>query len=356
MFNKFILSAFLSANIFASVDNITAEEKNSVDNTHVSQLEQNVNTYLPSVAENSETIKQKQHLQTLLNKEAQKRANEKEEKLTEQKRQKAVKKWEESIPHIEGKSPQATFINEIADDAIKIAQKNGVYPSVMIAQAGIESNWGRSGLAQNHNNLMGTKGAQEGKTVVLATEENIDGSNITVNAGFSVFDSWTESLAHYGKLLSEGIEENPTIYSGTWRENADSYQDATSWLEGRYATDPNYASKLNSTIEDFNLDRFDNVEVLSKDRLNDIQVNVEPKELKLNPPKGTVEVQRGDSLRKIARENNISTEELIKWNQLEEGQIEIGEWLTIEETEDPLTVVSLLNNDVSEYFGLFTEL
>lgn len=356
MFSELLLSALISANIFVGVDEVTSDEGNTVDNTHISQLKEDFNTYLPSVPESSETEKQKERLQTLLDDEAQKQADKEAEKLTKQKRQEAVKEWEESIPEIEGDSPQVKFINEIAGDAIQIAHKNGIYPSVMVAQAGLESNWGRSGLAQNYNNLMGTKGAWDGKTIVLATGENINGTDIVVNAGFSVFDSWTESLTHYGKLISEGIEENPEIYSGAWKENTDRYQDATNWLEGRYATDPDYARKLNSTIEDFNLEQLDNFEVLTEEKLDEIQVNIEPKEVELQSPEGMVEVQRRDSLQSIARENEITPEELITWNQLEDGQIEVGEWLAVEEMDNTLTVEAFLENDSTEYLELFTEL
>jgi len=225
---------------------------------------------------------------------------------------KQIKEWEESIPEIEGEGIQATFINTIAEDAVRIAHEHGIYPSVMIAQAAIESGWGRSELAQNYNNLMGIKGAWNGNSKVLATKEHINGTDITVHAGFSVFDSWSESLARYGKLLREGNEQGSAFYSGTWKENTDTYKDATDWLEGRYATDPNYANKLNAKIEEYNLNKFDNLDVEALENM--------------------VKVQKDDNLYSIAHQNEVTVEELIEWNQLEDKYINVGQWLTIGET------------------------
>lgn len=261
MFSKLMLSALISASFFISADEVSANEGNTVDDTHARQIEE----------------------------------------------------WKESIPEIEGDSIQAKFINTVAEDAVRIAHENEIYPSVMIAQAGLESGWGRSELAQNYNNLMGIKGSWNGNSAVLTTGEHIGGTDITVNASFNVFDSWAESLAHYGKLLSEGNEQDSAFYSGTWKENADTYQEATAWLEGRYATDPDYASKLNSRIEDYNLEQFDNLEV--------------------KVPEGMVKVQRGACLHSIARENEVTVEELIEWNQLEDESLDAGQWLAVEEMD-----------------------
>lgn len=172
----------------------------------------------------------------------------------------ALTEWQANFPTYESDSHQTQFIETIAPTAVLIANTQGIYPSVMIAQAALESSWGQSGLAQNYNNLMGTKGSWKGESVTVSTREDVNGQSIYINAGFSVYDSWTESLNRYGQLMKHGVEHDSEIYHGTWRENAKTYQDATAWLQGRYATDTAYATKLNQTIESFNLDQYDGIE------------------------------------------------------------------------------------------------
>lgn len=168
--------------------------------------------------------------------------------------------WLDDLPVYEEESPQTEFIQLIAPAAILIAEKNGIYPSVMLAQASLESSWGESSLAQEYNNLMGTKGSWNGESITVSTREDINGESVYIDAGFSVYGSWIDSLARYGLLMSEGLEWDANYYSGTWRENAASYKDATAWLQGRYATDSAYESKLNATIQSFNLDQYDEIE------------------------------------------------------------------------------------------------
>ena len=47
------------------------------------------------------------------------------------------------------------------------------------------------------------------------------------------------------------------MYAGAHRSNAPTYRSATSFLKGRYATDPKYDQKLNQLIEAYQLTRFD---------------------------------------------------------------------------------------------------
>lgn len=172
----------------------------------------------------------------------------------------AFENWLQDLPVYEEESPQTEFIQMIAPAAILIAAQYDIYPSVMLAQASLESSWGESDLAQDYNNLMGTKGSWNGESITVRTREDIDGESVYIDAGFSVYGSWVDSLARYGLLMSEGLEWDTTYYSGTWRENAGSYTDATAWLQGRYATDSAYESKLNATIQSFNLDQYDEIE------------------------------------------------------------------------------------------------
>lgn len=77
------------------------------------------------------------------------------------------------------------FVKSIAKDAHRIGQDNDIYASVMIAQAILESDSGRSALAKSPNhNLFGIKGAFEGNSVPFNTLE-ADGNKLySINAGF----------------------------------------------------------------------------------------------------------------------------------------------------------------------------
>ena len=49
------------------------------------------------------------------------------------------------------------FVNQVGSAAVKVANEYGVYASVMMAQAGLESAWGQSSLSRNAHNLFGVK-------------------------------------------------------------------------------------------------------------------------------------------------------------------------------------------------------
>ncbi|WP_381403794.1 amidase domain-containing protein [Staphylococcus epidermidis] len=151
------------------------------------------------------------------------------------------------------------FIQSIAKDAHQIGKDQDIYASVMIAQAILESDSGKSSLAQSPNhNLLGIKGDYKGQSVTFNTLE-ADSSNhmFSIQAGFRKYPSTKQSLEDYADLIKHGIDGNPSIYKPTWKSEALSYKDATSHLSRSYATDPNYSKKLNSIIKHYHLTSFD---------------------------------------------------------------------------------------------------
>lgn len=151
------------------------------------------------------------------------------------------------------------FIQSIAKDAHQIGKDQDIYASVMIAQAILESDSGKSSLAQSPNhNLFGIKGDYKGESVTFNTLE-ADSSNhmFSIQAGFRKYPSTKQSLEDYADLIKHGIDGNPSIYKPTWKSEALSYKDATSHLSRSYATDPNYSKKLNSIIKHYHLTSFD---------------------------------------------------------------------------------------------------
>ncbi|WP_125709735.1 glucosaminidase domain-containing protein [Companilactobacillus zhongbaensis] len=151
----------------------------------------------------------------------------------------------------------SAFIDLAGPMAQKSAQRYNVYASVMMAQAIIESGWGGSTLAMypNHN-LFGIKGSYNGQSVYMPTREYSPQYGwYTINAAFRKYPSYEQSFDDNGALLRYGLNG---YYKGTWKENTNSYRDATRWLQGRYATAPNYAAVLNNVIDTYGLTRFDN--------------------------------------------------------------------------------------------------
>ncbi|EOT63261.1 hypothetical protein I583_00061 [Enterococcus haemoperoxidus ATCC BAA-382] len=153
----------------------------------------------------------------------------------------------------------STFIAEIAGHAQSVAAANDLYASVMMAQAILESDWGKSTLAAapNHN-LFGIKGSYQGQSVTMKTWEVINGQWIQVNAAFRKYPSFSESFGDNAYVLrNTSFQAGVYYYSGAWKSNTNSYRDATAWLTGRYATDPSYNTKLNNIITTYNLTQYD---------------------------------------------------------------------------------------------------
>lgn len=157
-----------------------------------------------------------------------------------------------ALPHT------TAFIYEVAPAAVQLGNKYGLYPSVMMAQAILETGWGGSTLSAAPNyNLFGIKGGYNGNFIRMLTSEYTEaGKKIQIYDNFKVYPSYKESFQDYVEFIrnTKGI----TRYKNVWRENAPTYQDATAGLvSGGYATDPAYATLLNNLISFNKLDRYD---------------------------------------------------------------------------------------------------
>ena len=151
------------------------------------------------------------------------------------------------------------FIDAIKDGAISAWHSHKILPSLTIAQAILESDWGRSELAQNAYALFGIKAHTDPShlnTYLKDTWEYLDGKNIQVKASFKAYDSWEESIKDRSSYLTDRVINGKKIYAPVIGEK--DYKKACRKIwEAGYATDPNYPSKLIKIIEDNKLYRYD---------------------------------------------------------------------------------------------------
>lgn len=142
------------------------------------------------------------------------------------------------------------FINSIKDGAIASYNEYGVLPSVTLAQAILESGWGKASIG---NNIFGIKAGSNwtGKVQNLPTyEQNADGSSYQIYANFRDYDSIDDSIKDHGKLFTQDFYK-PVI-------DAENYVDACRAVKNcGYATAVNYADSLINIIESYGLDQWD---------------------------------------------------------------------------------------------------
>ena len=86
------------------------------------------------------------------------------------------------------KQEQQEFINRVKDGAIHTMQQYGVLASMTMAQAILESGWGKTALALTANNLFGIKRHGSPNYVSMPTREyNKDGSSYMITAEFRAY-------------------------------------------------------------------------------------------------------------------------------------------------------------------------
>ncbi|MGV4334674.1 phage tail spike protein [Bacillus subtilis] len=153
------------------------------------------------------------------------------------------------------------FIKQIAADAQRVYKNHQILASLIIAQGCLESAWGTSELATKGHNLFGMKGEYKGQYVTMMTWEVINGENVQVPAKFRKYPSWKESIDDLANLYLNGVSWDKNHYRAVVGET--DYQKATAALvKAGYATDPNYATKLNSIIFTYKLTKYDTTEGL----------------------------------------------------------------------------------------------
>ncbi|MCY7961367.1 phage tail protein [Bacillus spizizenii] len=153
-----------------------------------------------------------------------------------------------------------SFINDIAPHAQRILKNYNILASLVIAQGCLESAYGTSGLATQGKNLFGIKGTYNGQYVLMwTTEYDKQGNAIRVQAKFRKYPSWYESMQDLANLYVNGVSWDKDHYRAVVGEK--DYKKATAALvKAGYATDPSYATKLNSIIESYNLTQYDAID------------------------------------------------------------------------------------------------
>ncbi|MFD2308033.1 muramidase family protein [Enterococcus termitis] len=235
----------------------------------------------------------------------------------------------------------STFIADISGHARSVAAANDLYASVMMAQAILESDWGRSTLsaAPNHN-LFGIKGSYQGQSVTMQTWEVYNGKWVQVNAAFRKYPSYSESFSDNAYVLKNtSFQSGVYYYSGAWKSNTKSYRDATAWLTGRYATDPSYNTKLNNIITTYNLTQYDTPSSGGNSGSNTGSGNTGGNTGSNTGNSGntgstsgqdvTHTVKAGDSLWALASKYGTSVANIKSWNKLSSDMIYVGQKLIV---------------------------
>ncbi|HCN98244.1 MAG TPA: flagellar assembly peptidoglycan hydrolase FlgJ, partial [Leclercia sp.] len=141
------------------------------------------------------------------------------------------------------------FLAQLSLPARLASQQSGVPHHLILAQAALESGWGQRQIRRENGdpsfNIFGVKasGSWKGPTTEITTTEYENGEAKKVKAKFRVYSSYLEALSDYVGVLSR----NPRYAAVTQAATAE--QGAQALQKAGYATDPQYARKLTSMIQ-----------------------------------------------------------------------------------------------------------
>ena len=177
------------------------------------------------------------------------------------------------------------FFNQLApivvNEYIRRKGQKRLYPSTVLAMAALES-----GYNLNATTLFGIKG--EGN--VLDTTEYINGEYVNVKDSFKAYSSLAESVQGLYELMQWGNYDRAT--------SCTDYEEECRMVQAcGYATDPNYADKLISIVNSFQLTMFNNTEEFE---IKNAPQEEEPQEEETTNDIYTV--KSGDSLWAIVRD------------------------------------------------------
>lgn len=153
-------------------------------------------------------------------------------------------------------SSNAAFIKSIAPLAQASQKKYGVPASVAMAQAILESGWGKSSLTKKGNAFFGIKCSSKSKyangCMNMRTREVYNGKEAYINDGFRTYPRVQNSFYDHGLFLRSNSR-----YSKAFKYQKNPNQFIREVHKAGYATDPNYTKLIVSIMKSNNLYKYD---------------------------------------------------------------------------------------------------
>jgi flagellar protein FlgJ len=148
-------------------------------------------------------------------------------------------------------SSKDDFLRTMRPHAEQAAREIGVDPDALLAQAALETGWGRSVPCNAQGdcsfNLFGIKAGSQwsGATVNVPTLEFESGIPVRKVERFRSYDSPADSFRDYAALIRDSSRYANARGAG---DNVEAF--AAALQQGGYATDPNYAQKIAAVADE----------------------------------------------------------------------------------------------------------
>jgi hypothetical protein len=225
-----------------------------------------------------------------------------------------------------GDNPRLAYIEKYSKLAVSEMKRTGVPASITLAQGLLESNAGQSKLAVKGNNHFGIKCHNDWDGKKMKVDDNVPGECFRVyasaDASFRDHSDFLRGRDRYKSLF----DLKTTDYKG-W---------AKGLKKAGYATDPNYADKLITIIEDYRLYEYDSAtkvsvkppleveapkvvvpEVLDRKYRESVHFSLSRTVYEQNGTPFVYSIE-GESYSSIAAANGLFLRELLRYNDLGE--------------------------------------
>ncbi|CAI8161468.1 MAG: Exo-glucosaminidase LytG [Bacteroidota bacterium] len=220
---------------------------------------------------------------------------------------KSPKQSVKKLAELDAHTRMIVYVLQYAEMAQKEMKKFGIPASITLAQGLLESQAGMGELAAKSNNHFGIKCHKGWRGPSVSHDDDAKGEC------FRKYKKVEQSYRDHSEFLRYRDR-----YSKLFKMKKTDY---VSWAHGLkkagYATDPQYAYKLISLIERYELWQFDG----SKSPL---KASKRTKKIK-----HTYMVQQGDTLYSIAKKFDLSVENLVQINSLNSTDLAIGQQLKL---------------------------
>lgn len=151
-------------------------------------------------------------------------------------------------------SRQTDFINSIGPHVKSACEGTPIFASVCLAQAILETGWGRAILGNNLFGIKATGSPNEywhGAYKESYTYEYIGGVKTRVKSKFRDYEKIEDSVKDHNRLFLKSKRYTRVLFAKSYVEQAKAIQVCG------YATDPGYANKLITLVKTYGLNKFD---------------------------------------------------------------------------------------------------